>query len=261
MTRRDTAEKIFQYIRDNKYEPINIQYGNGYFMFDMGEDSVVHFNIKGLHGWEFAMWVETNPDKLKIENSKERPAIQFFCQHRLNIDKFKPSRSFFLEEFSLDDIKSYDTWVSLCIRNMFQMIKRHPFISFTMDGREDKFYNKSYIGYYLDRKIYKIKSNIKEWCNNIWIKVWHGSKLWLINRYKVVGTAKLIDQNSDDGWEVSPRYEIRIHFRQISDNEDEQCDAETKMLNRWFHKNDYNNMGLSLTRDGIESPYRYQMSK
>lgn len=256
MTRRDAAEKIFQCIRDSKFEPINIQYGNGYFIFDMGEDSTVHFNVKGLHGWEFAMWVETDIDKCK-----ELPGIQLFCQHRLNIDKFKPSRSFFLEEFNLNDIEFYDTWISLCIRYMFQMIKRHPFISFTMDGCDDRFYNKSYIGYYLGRKIYQIKGGIKERCNDIWVRAWHGSKLWLINRYKVVDTAKLIDMNSDDGRKISPRYEIRIHFRQISDNEDEQCNAEIKMLNRWFHKNDYNNMVLDLTRDGIDGSYCYQVSR
>ena len=52
MTRREAAEKVFSYIRKNNFEPINIQYGNGYFIFDKGEDGVVHFNIKELHGWK-----------------------------------------------------------------------------------------------------------------------------------------------------------------------------------------------------------------
>ena len=47
MTRREATEKVFDYIRKNKFKPINIQYGNGYFIFDKGEDGVVHFNIKG----------------------------------------------------------------------------------------------------------------------------------------------------------------------------------------------------------------------
>ena len=63
MTRREAAEKVFSYIRKNNFEPINIQYGNGYFIFDKGEDGVVHFNIKGLHGWKFAMRINTNEDK------------------------------------------------------------------------------------------------------------------------------------------------------------------------------------------------------
>lgn len=78
MTRREAAEKIFNYIRENKFKPINIQYGNGYFIFDMGDDGVIHFNIKGLHGWKFAMWIETDPENLKREDGKEYPAIYFF---------------------------------------------------------------------------------------------------------------------------------------------------------------------------------------
>lgn len=260
MTRRDAAEKVFQYIRDNKFEPTNIQYGDGYFVFDMGEDGVVHFNIKGLHGWKFAMWIETNPEKLKGENSEKYPAIQFFCQHELNIDKFKPSRSFFLEKYSLEDIKSSAPYEFYAIVEMIQMIKRHPFVSFTMDACEDKFYNKSYIGCYLDMRFYRTKQAIKEWSNDTRVRVWHGSKVWFVNKYKVVNTVKLVDHNTD-GWKVSPRYDMRIHFKKISDNEDEQEKAEIRMLDRWFHKNRYDNMDLELTRDGIEGIYGYKMSE
>lgn len=256
MTRREAAEKIFNYIRENKYKPINIQYGDGYFIFDMGNDGVVHFNIKGLHGWKFAMWIETDPEKLKIENDEKYPAIQFFCQHKLNIDKFKPSRSFFLEKFDLEDITSDDTWRFCYIRDMIQMIRRHPFVSFTMDACEDRFYNKSYIGCYLDMRFYRMKQSIKEWCKDTWIRVWHGSKMWFINKYKVVDSIRLVDKN-EDGWKVSPRYDMRIHFKVISDNEEKQEKAEISMLDRWFHKNYYNNMHLELTRDGIKGRYSY----
>lgn len=258
MTRREAAEKIFNYIRENKYEPINIQYGNGYFIFDMGDDGVVHFNIKGLHGWKFAMWIETDPNKLKNENGEKYPAIQFFCQHKLNIDKFKPSRSFFLEKFDLEDIISDDTWRFCYIRDILQMIRRHPFVSFTMDACDDRFYNKSYICCYLDMRLYRIKQSIKEWWNDAWVRVWHGSKVWFINKYNVVDSIRLIDKNDKD-WKVSPRYDMRIHFKKMFDDEERQEKAEIKILDRWFHKNYYNNMNLDLTRDGIKGRYSYQI--
>lgn len=172
----------------------------------MGNNGVVHFNIKGLHGWKFAMWIETNPERLKGKNGEKYPAIQFFYQHKLNIDKFKPSRSFFLEKFDLEDIESDSIWCFYCIRDMIQMIKRHPFILFTMDACEDKFYNKSYMGCYLDMKLYRIKQNIKEWHKNTWIRMWHGTKVWFINKYKVLDSVRLIDKN-EKGWKVSPRYD------------------------------------------------------
>lgn len=77
MTRREAAEKVFQYIRDNKFTPTNIQYGNCYCIFDIGVDVVVHFNIKGLYGWRFGMWIETDPEKLKQQDSEDCPAIHF----------------------------------------------------------------------------------------------------------------------------------------------------------------------------------------
>lgn len=256
MKKREAAEKIFNYLRENKFQPINIRYGDGYFIFDMGEDSVVHFNIKGLYGWWFAMWIQTDPEKLK-EDEKEYPAIQFFCQHKLNIDKFKPSRSFFLKELYLNEVESDNDWDFYDIKKMLQMIKRHPFISFTMDGHEECYYNKSYFLYFIYHWFYKVKSKLKKQWRSIYIKIWHGSKVWFINRYKVVDHAELIDQNNDC-FEVSPRYSFKIHFKVIEENEDKQNGLEIKLLNKWFRKNFYDEMSLDLTRDGIEGEYLYE---
>ena len=258
MLRRKAAEKVFDYIRKNKFKPINIQYGNGYFIFDKGEDGVVHFNIKGLYGWKFAMWINTNEEELKNDNGKDYPAIQFFCQHKLNIDKFKPSRSFFLEKYSLEDIKTDNDLVLYRIIEMLKMIKRHPFIAFIMDCYEDGYYNRSYILCYLNMKVYRIKKSIKEWWKDTCVKIWHGSKVWFVNRYKVVDKAELIDKN-DNCWKISPRYDMRIHFKVVSEDENEQQIAEIKMLGTWFRKNYYDNMHLELTRDGIEGRYSYQI--
>lgn len=255
MTRREAAEKVFNYIKEIGFKTKNIEYGNGYFIFDMGDDGVVHFDIKGLHGWKFAMWIETDEEKLKNENGEDYSAIQFFCQHKENIDKFKPSRSFFLEKLSLDDIENEYFYG---VREILQMIKRHPFVSFTMDCYTDHFYHKSYILCYMSHKLYNIKRTIKEWWNDAWVRIWHGSKIWFIKRYKVVDSVKLIDQNSD-GWKVSPRYEIRIHFKKMFEDEEKQNKAECRVLDRFFRKNFYDNMRIDLTREGIDGSYTYTM--
>lgn len=253
MTRREAAEKVFNYIKECKFKPKNIEYGDGYFIFEMGDDSVVHFDIKGLHGWKFAMWIETDEEKLKNENGVDYPAIQFFCQHKENIDKFKPSRSFFLKELSLDDIENEYFYG---IEEMLRTIKRHPFVSFAMDLHEGSFYFRSYIFCYIRAKLYNIKSSTKEWCKDAWTKFWHGSKVWFIKRYKVVDSVQLVDKNGD-GWKVSPRYDMDIHFKKIFEDEEQQNEAECKVLNRFFKKDDYNNMHLFLTRDGIDGCYGY----
>lgn len=259
MTRREAAEKIFDYIRKNNFEPINIKYDNSYFIFDMGSDGVVRFNIKGLRGWEFAMWIEVDAEKLKKNqiDGKDYPAIQFFCQHKLNMDKFKPSRSFHLVKLSLEELEC-DDWIFYRITDMLQMIKRHPFVAFTMDANEYEYCNESYIRCYVDAVLSKTKEAIKEWLNNTLTRAWHGSKVRFINKYKVVQKAELIDNNGE-GWKTYPRYDMHIHFKKISEDEATQEAAEIKMLDLWFREDVYGNMHLTLTREGKEGPYLYKM--
>ena len=54
--------EIFDYIKKIGFTPINAQYGNGYFIFDMGENSVVNFWIKELKGWKFGIWFYSPKD-------------------------------------------------------------------------------------------------------------------------------------------------------------------------------------------------------
>ena len=256
MTRREAAEKIFNYIKENKFTPTNIEYGNGYFIFDMGDDGVVHFDIKELHGWKFAMWIETDAEKLKNSDGEDYPAVQFFCRHKLDLDKFKPSRSFFIVKFSLDEIQQEDPFGLWEIRNILNMIKRHPFVAFDMSWSQSNLSDESYIGCYLRVLRYEIRDKLREWCKDTWVRVWHGSKVWFIRKYKVVDSAELID-NNHDGCKCYPRYDMKIHFKKISDDEQEQERAEVKMLNTFFRKGYYRNMHLWLTRDGIDGFYSY----
>lgn len=256
MTRREAAESVFQYIRNNNFIPTNIQYLDGYFVFNMGEDSVVHFDIKGLYGWKFSMWIETNPEKLKDDDGKEYPAIQFFCQHHLNIDKFKPSTSYFLEKYNLRDIENPNKYQYSFIINIMRMIKRHPFVAFSMDYNMDSYWEKSYIGCYLGMKFYKSKKVFKERIEDTWTSLWHGSKVKFINRYKVVNKVVFIDNNNDD-WKCSPRYEMTIHFNKISDKEEEQEAAELRVINHWLRKGSYKNMNVHFSREGLNGTYTY----
>ena len=58
---KEIAELMFKNIKELGYKPYDIQYGNGYFLFEMGDDSVVHFRLKGLgplsKHWKFGMWI------------------------------------------------------------------------------------------------------------------------------------------------------------------------------------------------------------
>lgn len=257
MTYREVSENIFSFIREIGFKPVNIKYEDGYFLFDMGEDSVVHFDIKGLRNWKFAMWI------MESEKNKNNFNIRFFCRHKLDLDKFKPSRSFFLEEMELsqDELESsdiHDTLKYSCdIDRMLKTIKKHPFVSFYMDWNSSYYSDESYILYYFKCKVNNIKRKTKEWVKDMFPKIIFGFKAWFIKKYKVVDYVVLKDMNTED-FKISPRYNFHIHFKKISENEDIQNEYECKVLDRWIPKTHYNNVYYYCTRDDIKGRYTYR---
>ena len=86
----------------------NLKKTNGYYLWDFGEDSVVHLEFDQIKNWKFGLWIvydESVPDKVNIS---------FFGNKNRWIDKFKPSRSPISSELKLkiedlEDIDNY-TW-------------------------------------------------------------------------------------------------------------------------------------------------------
>lgn len=245
MNKKEIADIIFNYIKDNKFTPYDIEYLDGYFIFNMGENSVVHFKIKGLYGWKFGIWL----------NDED---LQFFAQHKDNIDKFKPLRSYFCEEYLINNIKN--DWHLYNIKYMLKMIKYHPMISFCYDLTTDKYCSYNCILEYIKIKYFNINKKIKEFCSNFFTYIWNKPKMFFINKYKIVNYAKLFDKNTEY-FKVSPRYTTHIHFNKISDDELIQQNKEIKVLDTWFHKNYYKNMNLEITREGIKHRYSYEIKK
>ena len=256
ITRKQAAEKIFKFIESIGFKVYDINYGNGYFIFDKGEDGVVHFRIKGLRGWLLGMWLETNPDKLK-KDVGEYPAVQLFCQHKDNIDKFKPSCSYFLIELSLSDVaECEDIFGEHEIEQMLGMIKRHPMISYLMDRMcYEKYFGHYFIPAYIKGKLRTKKDAIRQWCED-WIPyIWAKVKMLIVKKNRIVEKMALIDQNCE-GWKSSPRFELQILFKENSTDED-----EVKFLDRWFKKDDYWNLRVEYGRVGVKGCYVYERGK
>lgn len=252
MTRREVSEMIFNYIKSIGFKPYNIQYSNGYFIFDKGEDGVIHFSIRGLFGWKFAMWINTNKDELVSEDGKtEYPALQFFAQHKDNIDKFKPSRSCFLEEYNLRAVDNPAPYQWYQIKNIVKMIKRHPFISYYYDRCEyPEFTGRSFVLEYFKSKFRVIFRSVKtlyqDWVPITWVKL----KLLFCGKNKIVNTIKIIDGNTH-GCICYPRWDLDILFNKNSTNE-----LECEYLNKWFNRRN-RNIGLRIHREGIKGYYDY----
>lgn len=227
---RKIANSVLAELKRNKLIPYNISFGNGYFIFDMGEDAVVWFNIKGVKGWRFAMWIDTTSDE---------EAIQFFTQYEEFIDKFKPSRSTFVENVSrasLVDIAKADTkekrqdeieWAYRDIVKMVQHIKYNPKLAYVQEGRYSNYITDRLWKVYLKEKkdmyanrIYKVKEHIREdiipyTINNISAKV-------VKQIEKDIVSDITVSDNNTKLFTVSPRWCVKTYFKRIS-NKDEEC--------------------------------------
>lgn len=78
----------FENFINNKFHIIKRKFYDSYFIFDMEENSIMHFEIAEIPNYLFGAWLGYDKEKDKIY-------IDFFCQHKLYIDKFKPSRGDF----------------------------------------------------------------------------------------------------------------------------------------------------------------------
>ena len=190
---RNWTKKIFfGTLEANGFHPIDVEFGNGYFIFEHGKDMVVHFHIKELKGWKFGIWWNTDGEK----------EFDFFTQYERDIDKFKPSASTLkIEDCELDD------WNMKFVMQVCRFIKKHPYRAWAIDQTW--------------------KNDIWEWddlkgCFRVYWKTWWKDSVlypFLHERlrkkyYKIIDqifdeaeliNAKMVDLNKD-GWISYPRY-------------------------------------------------------
>lgn len=72
---------------------LNSHWEQGYFVFDMGQDSVFITDSSNNKDWRFGFWFDSI-----IQEDEEFYRVRAFAQPILTMDKFKPSRSDFSEE-------------------------------------------------------------------------------------------------------------------------------------------------------------------
>jgi len=75
-------ENILNKITSNNFNITNKVFGNGYFIFSFGENTVCHFTLKETPLWKYGIWLDG------------KNGFQIFGEHEWLIDKFKPSRTY-----------------------------------------------------------------------------------------------------------------------------------------------------------------------
>lgn len=186
----------------------DVEYLDGYFIFGMGTNSVVHFHIKETPGWKYGIWwspVERPEDT--EEYYTDRLHCSIFAQYEEEIDKFKPSASMVCVEFTVN-LKSPTTNVAWEFARDIEFIHDEPYLAFYREMHYTNF-NREYISR-AKAKAYFEKHNKQKKLEAETIAL--NNKEMLGTLYKMLkedideGTCFIQDRG--DSW--SPRYEIII---------------------------------------------------
>lgn len=266
MTRnRQIAEFMLKKIEEFGHKPYDVSYGNGYFFFDYGEDSVVHFRLKGLwKHWKFGMWIFSEYLD-KEENKDEYPFVEVFAQYDTQIDKFKPSRSNLCVGYKAsewDETAENNGLYLWELENMLKMMKVHPLICYDgfcgeYPGYTSQRFMWNFIRYESAEYLRVIKKTVMTAIYLPYTKL----KIFFAKRNKCVKNIELYNfEKENPGWSTSYLYEVKITFAEDSTDE-----KEIKWLNRWFKKENYgkydyykNVISLdSLHREGLKGTYGY----
>ena len=89
------TNQLFEHLKSQKKKPYTItteEYGDGYFLFNFGPNTIVHFRLKETPGWLYGVWWGFRVDKEGVVNI----VGEFFAQYEEEIDKFKPSASHYV---------------------------------------------------------------------------------------------------------------------------------------------------------------------
>ena len=120
----ELTHQLFEHLKSQNYTIATEQYGDGYFIFDYGPNTVVHFRLKETPGWLYGVWWRVNVNKEGIISI----VGEFFAQYEEEIDKFKPSASY----YGCDMLSLVAADGSICLDegevvSIIDFIRNHPY--------------------------------------------------------------------------------------------------------------------------------------
>ena len=188
----------------------NVKYGDGYFIFGMGDNSVVHFNLKETPGWKYGIWWNL-PKKFYDKNTKKYVLPNyvegtFFAQYEEDIDKFKPSASAICENFTIVPNEKHCFGSVWTIARHIKFIINEPYLAFCRHHLMCD-YNTEYLSRAKAKHMYF--KYVKEKKNREKYTQYYSQKFLkfvtkLLAGYEDGSKLHIIDRG--DGW--SPRYDI-----------------------------------------------------
>lgn len=120
----ELTHQLFEHLKSQNYTIATEQYGDGYFIFDYGPNTVIHFRLKETPGWLYGVWWSFKVNKEGIVSI----VGEFFAQYEEEIDKFKPSASY----YGCDMLSLVAADGSICLEegeviSIINFIRDHPY--------------------------------------------------------------------------------------------------------------------------------------
>lgn len=246
-TNRELAETVFAKIREYGFRPYDIEYGDSYFFFQFGPESVVHFRLKGVsRHWKFGMWIFSNlleededHSAADHQNQRNHNVIEFFAQYDTQIDKFKPSASSLLVSFDAAEWRKRgsDPYKFNTLKKMLQMMRRHPLICYAgfCGDLKQAFFPESFLMEFIRDEWRILRYDVQNivsytaWVPYTYLKCWFARKSRCIESLILENFEK-----SHPGWRSDHLIEILIRFSErTTDAEDEAW------FRRWFKREEY----------------------
>ena len=214
LTRAKIKELVFRELEGRGFKIINPSVGNGYYLFDFGDESVVHFKIKGIRNWMFALW---------IREDGEEYTVDFFGDKINWIDKFKPSRSTVaaeqlrlpkeLTEENFDNYRDPGDVVYDVIEILCRLKANRHIAEYGLDETGEGFIK----WLWGEIKWYDIQKPLEKFYEGKVIPILYKLTLgWIGLRYhKYVKPRAIVDQNKIfEGCSVSPRWLTGVEYKE-----------------------------------------------
>lgn len=118
------TNRLFEHLKSQNYTIATKDYGSGYFIFDYGPNTVIHFRLKETPGWLYGVWWSFKVNKEGIISI----VGEFFAQYEEEIDKFKPSASYYA--YDMEVLMAADGGVCLEegeVVSIIDFIRNHPY--------------------------------------------------------------------------------------------------------------------------------------
>lgn len=118
------TNQLFEHLKSQNYTIATEDYGSGYFIFDYGPNTIIHFRLKETPGWLYGVWWSFKVNKEGIISI----VGEFFAQYEEEIDKFKPSASY----YGCDMLSLVAADGSICLEegeviSIIDFIRNHPY--------------------------------------------------------------------------------------------------------------------------------------